>query len=149
MFWTKKPPQPQFDLSDRIQRVIDSFMENESLTDELEDAPARLLLDWAMSCARQIVQGTGNLHEEAADEAMAPRLKTLRQMVRSVSRLASSPSPEQDITVELNRFYELAGKVYGRSIAPSVADQKELLAGDRSEPLELIARLRARIEERS
>ena len=149
LFWKKKPPQPQFDLAGRIQRVTESLLENESLTNELEDDPARSLLDWAMSCTRQIVQGTGNLHEEAADEAMAPRLKALRQMVRSASRLASRRSPEQDISVELNRFYELAGKVYGRSIVPSDADQKELLAGDLPKPLELIARLRARIEERS
>jgi len=149
MFWKKKPPQPQIDLAGRIQSVIESLLENESLTNELEDAPARLLLDWAISCARKIVQGTSNLQDEAADEVMAPLLKDLRQMVRSASRLASSHSKDLDITTELDRFYELAGKVYGRPIVLSDADQKDMLAEDPSKPLELIARLRTRIEERS
>jgi hypothetical protein len=147
MFWKKKTPQPQIDLSERIRRVSESILENESLTGELEDAPAKLLLDWALSCTREIVQGTGGLHDAAAEEAMAPRLKALRQMLRSASRLASSRSPEVDITAELNRFYELAGKVYGRHIMPSDADQEEMVAGNFPNPQELIARLRTKIDE--
>lgn len=66
----------------RLERVTQSLLENEALTEGLDDEPAQALLDWAIACAEMIVRDSAALSKARMDS----RLRATRQLVRRVRR---------------------------------------------------------------
>ena len=77
---------------DYTQRAVESILENEALTADLDDQAASLLLDWAMSLAKQAAQGVAGMDEASAEEQFNERMRNVRQFIRQVNRWAGSPS---------------------------------------------------------
>ena len=84
-----------------LSRAIDALLGNEALTDRLADEPARLLLDWGTACTRQIFEHFPALDPQDQEELLAPRLKAVRRLMRSLNqwvpeRLAASAESNQE-----------------------------------------------------
>ena len=78
-------------IQQRLQRATESLLENEALTANLDDQAARVLLDWGVALAQQIVAKTIKLDEAAAEEATYQPMRALRKMLRQINDWASSP----------------------------------------------------------
>ncbi|MFC1974827.1 hypothetical protein ACFLXQ_00335 [Chloroflexota bacterium] len=115
----KNEPMPD-QLTQRIDRVAQSILENESLTSELDDAAAQELLDWGVDWAKIIVLHTANLNEIEAEEVMSPQLRANRRLMRVVNKWITK---QQAIDVEdsaksLTKIIEQVAIIYGEDFIP-------------------------------
>jgi hypothetical protein len=137
----------------RISRVAESILENERLTSDLDDSAAKELLDWGLTVARQIVQGTASVDDdEEAEQAMYPRLRATRRLMREVNRWIANQR-RGDVEGRDQAFHsilEQASIIYGRPFTAMNDDQRAVLAGAQSEfasdPPQMIAHLRELFE---
>lgn len=81
-----------------LEEAVTRLYENESLTDELDDQPAALLLQWAESQVSQLV--TQYRDDDAFEEAFKALRLLVRSMTRYVARRADTPSDEQAAYVQ-------------------------------------------------
>jgi transposase InsO family protein len=132
-------------LGQRMQRAAERILENEDLTADLDDDAAKVLLDWGVHCAEQIARDTFGLSVNQAEEAMYPRLRALRRLMRTVNGWAPKQQPMDAET--LTKMLEQAAIIYRDYVPPDRTPQEtfqqQSLAN--STP-ETIARLRAFIE---
>jgi len=72
------------------RQVVDLILEDEGLTSELEDAAARVVLQWAIRLAAQAVrareEGGPPLDRDGVAEVVAP----VRRLVRQISGLVAA-----------------------------------------------------------
>lgn len=152
----EEPAQPvvqrpeQTELDRRRQRAVESILDNESLTSNLDDDAARLLIDWGLSCAEQIVVSTVGMAAAEAEDATYPRLRATRRLMRFVNRWIRQRlemMPDES-TALLGQIVQQAEVVYGHSFAPPKPERQRAFAmmvfGD--EPAEIIQNLREFIE---
>lgn len=95
MSWFSKlfGPKQEYGTEQRAVRAAESILGNETLTNDLDDEAASVLLDWALAWAERVAHSTSRLDDEAAQEAMYPRLKAIRKMMRSINRWGFSQTP--------------------------------------------------------
>jgi hypothetical protein len=144
------PPPDRID--QRIRRVAESILDNERLTADLDDPAAQELLDWGLSIGRRIVQGTADVEDdEQAEQAMYPRLRATRRLMRAVNRwIASQREGDAEGQKEaLDSILEQASVIYGRPIT-TLGDEQRVSFGvqpeQASDPPQRIAHLRQLIE---
>jgi hypothetical protein len=108
------------ELAERVSRAAESILENESLTADLDDAAAKMLLEWAVACAEMIAAGTVGLNQPTAEEAMYPRLRATRRLMRAVNRWLPQrrQMAHEDNQRALEEVVELAAVIYGEDFAP-------------------------------
>lgn len=82
----------QSDIDRRVRRAAQSVLENESLTDDLDDKAAKALIDWGVSRAENAARATENLDDERAEEQMYPRMRANRKLMRTVNKLLARRS---------------------------------------------------------
>jgi len=109
------------DVDLRIQQVTESLLDNERLTADLDDEAAKVLLDWGLDRATEIVNQTGNMNEHQAYEFLGPRLKAVRRMLSATNRWISCQGHQQSELEQLEKIYRQATIVYGQ-IGPEEAD---------------------------
>ena len=148
-----KPSPIPAKIGQRISRVAESILENERLTSDLDDSAAKELLDWGLNVARQIVQGTaGEDDDEAAEQAMYPRLRATRRMMRAVNRWIANQQKgdAEGRDKALNNILEQASVTYGRPFAAMDDDQRATVSRVQleyaSDPPQMIAHLRELFE---
>jgi hypothetical protein len=140
-------------LKERIDRVAESILDNERLTADLDDSAAKELLDWGLAAAKQIAQGTADVDDdEQAQEAMYPRLRATRRMMRAVNIWVTTER-EGDMegsTRALDRIFEQASIIYGRAFTPPSTDQRDAFVHTQAKsidhPPQMIANLRQFLE---
>lgn len=141
------------ELSWRIKRVTESILENESLTADLNDKAAQALLDWMIDCAKMVAQSTATLDEQAAEEAISPRLRAIRRLMRLVNNWGAQGPPAETVAnrEQLDKILEQATTIYGQDF--TTFDSNRLNAfweqevDSVEEPQKLIESLRALIED--
>jgi len=74
----------------RVQRAVESILDNEALTQDLDDAAANALISWGTSWAESLARTAERSVEPDLDEATLLRLREVRRMMRSVSKWAAS-----------------------------------------------------------
>lgn len=77
------------DITARMQRVIEEMTGNEALWEMLDTEAAIEMLEWGKSMVRTVVQKTEEMDDFAAELALLPRLKAVRQTVRWVGNWAA------------------------------------------------------------
>ena len=143
------------DLIRRKNRAAESILENEALTDELDDTTAKALLDWGVACAEMIAQSTAGLDDSQADEVLSVRLRAIRRLIRGVSHWIARRL-DTDVagnTALLNKIVEQATIIYGQSAA-ATDDQRhgalsKLNAESANDPPQVITDLRHLFERSS
>ncbi|MEW6403766.1 MAG: hypothetical protein AB1649_18380 [Chloroflexota bacterium] len=88
-------------LNDRIKRVIEELAGNESLLGMLDTDAASEMLKWGTALAAALVQRTQDLDDLTADLALLPRLKAIRQAMRSIGNWAAGKYVDPADRVEL------------------------------------------------
>ncbi|MGZ9222600.1 MAG: hypothetical protein ACXW4Q_10865 [Anaerolineales bacterium] len=113
----------------RVQRVIEEMMGNEALLEMLETEAATEMLNWGIATAKTLVQETKGLDDIAADLAILPRLKAVRQTMRSVGNWAAGKYVDPESRVQLrDRLLENFKLIFGgEARLPSPERMDELL----------------------
>lgn len=76
------------DLNARIERAKKEISGNESLLEMVETDTATEIFNWGLAMAAEIAKETDGMDDAAADLVTAPRLKALRQSLRSIGNWA-------------------------------------------------------------
>ncbi len=141
------------DLNARMERVVEEMAGNEALLEMLETDAAREMLNWGIAIAKSMLSRTRELDDHDVDLAILPRLKAIRQTMRSIGNWAVGKyiDPEERIQLReklLANFRNIFGE---RRELPSARQMDELLSqvDDKSHtPLELILKIRDLFEQR-
>ena len=89
------------DLSARMERVIEEMTGNEALLEMLDTDAASEMLNWGIAIAKSIIGRTMELDDFAADLAILPRLKAIRQSMRSIGNWAAGKYADPESRMEL------------------------------------------------
>ncbi len=77
------------DLEARLQKAVEEITGNESLLEMLDEEAATEMLAWGKSTVTSLVKQTEGLDDVAAEEQLDPRLKAVRQFMRSAGNWAA------------------------------------------------------------
>ena len=142
------------DINERIQIAIESILENESLTADLDDDTANELIEWGTECAEKIVKSSVLTHKDDLDEIIDKRLKVVRNMMRQINLWIANRQFIDDDKNEkmLNSIIEQIKKIYNKDInLPTKSQQKHFLKQSlqlSDDPVKMVLRLRMLIEDR-
>lgn len=139
------------DIKARVQRVVEEMLGNEALLEMLETQAAMEMLNWGIEMATSLVKKTDDMDEPAANLTILPRLKEVRQSMRSIGNWAAGKYTDAASRIELRekllqRFRVIFGE---RAILPSAKELDALLkqADDKNNsPYQLILKLKELLE---
>ncbi|HUG33640.1 MAG TPA: hypothetical protein VMJ90_02630 [Anaerolineales bacterium] len=109
-------------LDTRIERAKKEISGNESLLDMLEVEAATEMFNWGQSLAESIASDTSGIDDAAAEDATAPRLKALRQALRSIGNWA------------VGKYSDPADRT---ALKEKLPEQMRLILGDKSNDLSI------------
>jgi len=89
------------EMGSRLQRVIEEITGNEALLEMLDTEAASEMLDWGITTAKSLVRETDSLDDFAANLAILPRLKAVRQVMRSVGNWAAGKYADPASRIQL------------------------------------------------
>ena len=140
------------DINSRVQRVISEMLGNEALLEMLETDAAVEMLNWGTSMATALVKTTNDLDDLAANLAIMPRLKAVRQSMRSIANWAVGKYIDPEDRVELrDKMLERFRVIFGEHVRlPSNEQFDELLnqVDDKNNtPYQLILKLKQLLED--
>ena len=138
----------------RVQRVIEELTGNEALLEMLETEAATELLNWGIELATALVKRTEGMDEADAERMLLPRLKAVRQMMRSVGNWAAGKYVDPEGRVQLrDNLLGYFKVIFGEGARlPSAEKMDELLnqVDDKNNtPHQLILKLKQLVEESS
>ncbi|HSL30078.1 MAG TPA: hypothetical protein VK900_12830 [Anaerolineales bacterium] len=142
------------DLSARMERVIEQLSGNEALVGMLETEAATEMLDWGIATAKSLITRTNELDDFAAELAVLPRLKAIRQSMRAIGNWAAGKYADPASRIELrDKLLRHFRTIFGEEKPlppPEKVDAVLNQVDDREKtPHELIVRLRQLLEETS
>ena len=135
------------DLNARVQRVIEEMLGNEALLEMLETDAAAEMLNWGTAMATSLVKTTNDLDDLAANLAILPRLKAVRQSMRSIGNWAVGKYTDPASRIELrDKLLERFRVIFGENARlPSIEQFDELLNqvdNKNNTPYQLILKLK-------
>ena len=138
----------------RVQRVIEELTGNEALLEMLETEAATELLDWGIEMATSPVKRTEGMDDADAEQILLPRLKAVRQVMRSVGNWAAGKYVDPESRAQLrDKLLENFKVIFGgEARLPSPEEMDELLnqVDDKNNtPHQLILKLKQSREESS
>lgn len=100
------------------ERFVERMLETENLTDELEDADARWLLEWGTGQIDRVLEG---IYE---DEAAGSKVNALMAVVRKINRMVGSREKRasQDLAADLMTLTGLFEAAFGAARPVTPAD---------------------------
>lgn len=141
------------DLKARMERVIEDMAGNEALLGMLDTDAAKEMLNWGIATAKSMISKTTDLNDMGAELAILPRLKAIRQSMRSIGNWAAGKYTDPESRVQLrDKLLKHLRTIFGeRRELPSVGQMDDVLSkvDDKSyTPHQLILKLRDVIEQR-
>jgi hypothetical protein len=140
------------DISARVQRTVEEMMGNEALLGMLETEAATEMLNWGIATAKTLISKTQDLDDFAADLALVPRLKAIRQLMRSIGNWAAGKYAAPASRVQLReKLLEYFRVIFGEdSHLPAAEKLDEVLNrvdDPKNTPQQLILKLKELIGE--
>lgn len=133
---------------ERVRRVQENIIGNETLGSSLDEAAASEMLSWGLKSAEGIAVSTEGMDDDVAELSMADRLKALRKLMRHLGRLLGE-GLEMDAegrTWLWDSVQKYARLLYGESLQfPNLEDVMGRLSGGES-PVQIISSLRKSFE---
>jgi hypothetical protein len=141
------------DLKARMERVVEEMTGNEALLQMLDTEAASEMLNWGLATAKSIIRRTMELDDFAAELTVLPKLKALRQTMRSVGNWAAGKYEDSESRVQLrDKLLEHFRTIFGeRRELPTAKQLDDLLqqANDEGQtPRQLILKLQDLLEQR-
>lgn len=135
------------DISSRIQHAIEEMTGNEALLGMLDTDAAIEMLNWGKSVATSVVKQTENLDDIAADLALLPRLKAVRQSMRSVGNWAAGKYVDPADRIQLrDKLLQHFATIWGDEAKLPTAGELDAVLNEADDanntPSQLIARLK-------
>jgi hypothetical protein len=81
--------------SDILRSATERLLEDETLTADLVDDAAKLLLDWGLEMAKRAVQQANGLPSEEIDLRLTELRRTMKQINREVGQVEPEAQAEQ------------------------------------------------------
>jgi hypothetical protein len=136
----------------RIQQVIDEMTGNEALLEMLETDAALEMLEWGKNMVVSLVKKTEEMDDFAAELALLPRLKAVRQSMRSVGNWAAGKYVDPADRIELReRLLGHFRTIFGEEKElPSAAEMDAVLNqvdDGQNTPQQLILELKGLLKE--
>jgi len=140
------------DIGSRIQHAIEEMTGNEALLEMLETDAAVEMLNWGKAMATAVVKRTEDMDDIAADLALLPRLKAVRQSMRSVGNWAVGKYTDPIDRIQLrDKLLQYFQTIFGNDSelpTPESLDAVLNETDDKSKtPLQLILRLKTLLPE--
>lgn len=101
----------------RLQQVAEQILTDSSLTDDMNDAEATHLIDWAVDVAKALALQTANMDDATAEDYLYPPMKHLRKTVKRINKLFAEMRDIDDVG-----FQELLTDIYGSAREVYVLD---------------------------
>jgi hypothetical protein len=142
------------DLSDRIRHAMEEMTGNEALLEMLEADAAQEMLDWGKSLAASIIRGTEDLDDFAADLALLPRLKAVRQSMRAIGNWAAGKYSDPDSRIQLReKLLDNFRTIYGQGPKLPSANRLDAVLSEadhpENNPYQLIVKFKNMLNEQS
>jgi hypothetical protein len=142
------------EINTRIQRMIEEMTGNEALLEMLETDAAAEMLNWGIATAKSIVSPAGDLDDFAADLAIFPRLKAIRQSMRSIGNWAAGKYADPASRIQLREkllghFRTIFGEEKPLPPAEKMDEVLNQVDDKTNTPHQLVLKLRQLIEESS
>jgi len=119
----------------RIKDAVEALMGNESLLEMLEGNAASELLSWGIELATRVVRGTAEMEDEDAAAAMLPRLRAVRQILRSIGNWVAGEPAEVSARTQLrDLLLEQFKTIFGDGSAMPTPAQIDQVLGQASDP---------------
>ena len=136
-----------------MERVIEEMSGNEALLQMLDTDAASEMLNWGIATAKSMISRTTNLDEFAADLAILPRLKAIRQSMRSIGNWATGKYTDSADRMQLrDKLLQHLRTIFGeRRELPTARQMDEVLSkvdDKRHTPHELILMIQDLFEQR-
>jgi hypothetical protein len=136
----------------RVERVIEEMTGNEALLEMLETDAATEMLNWGIATAKSVVANTLDLDDFTAELTILPRLKAIRQSMRSIGNWAAGKYADPASRIELrDKLLKNFRTIFGEERPlPSAEKMDEVLnqVDDKSNsPHQLVLKLRQALEE--
>jgi hypothetical protein len=140
------------ELHSRIERVIEQISGNEALLEMLETEAAREMLNWGIATAKSMVNKTMELDDFTAELALLPRLKAIRQSMRSIGNWAAGKYTDPASRIQLrDKLLKHFRTIFGEEKPlppPEKLDEVLNQVDDKSNtPHQLVMKLRQTLEE--
>jgi hypothetical protein len=131
----------------RLQRAIEELTGNEALLGMLETEAAEEMLNWGISMVTSLTEQSAGMDDSDAETLLMPRLKAVRQWMRTVGNWAAGQYEDPASRVQLGeKLLQYFATIRGRdAILPTVEELDAVLSEvDEREntPLQLILNLR-------
>lgn len=103
--------------------AAEMIFDAEGLTDDLEDAAAKRLLNWGAAQAKRLAL-------EAADGDLERAASNLRRVIKRVNNLVTDRAalPDDEFAAELTQLVALASRAVGLQVTGQQMDSQPLLA---------------------
>ena len=117
------------DIEARIQHAIEEISGNEALLEMLETDAALEMLNWGKTLAASLVRRTGGMDDIEAELELLPRLKAVRQFMRSIGNWAAGKYKDPASRVQLrDKLLEYFRTIFGEhSKLPSASQMDTVL----------------------
>lgn len=140
------------DFGTRIERVIEEMSGNESLLEMLDTDAATEILNWGIATAKSLVTKTQDLDDFAADLAILPRLKAIRQSMRSIGNWAAGKYADTASRIQLReKLLENFRVIFGGDATLPSADKLDSVLNQVDDktntPNQLILNLKQALDE--
>ena len=141
------------DLNTRMERVIEEITGNEALLQMLDTDAASEMLNWGIATAKAMISRTMELDDFATELAILPRLKAIRQSMRSIGNWAAGKYADPDSRAQLrDKLLEHFRTIFGeRRELPTARQMDDLLRQvdeKGATPHQLILKLQDLLEQR-
>jgi hypothetical protein len=137
----------------RMERIVEEMSGNEALLQMLDTEAASEMLNWGIATAKSILRRTMELDDFVVELALLPKLKALRQTMRSVGNWAAGKYEDSESRIQLrDKLLEHFRTIFGeRRELPTAKQLDHLLQQVDDEgqtPRQLILKLQDLLEQR-
>lgn len=139
-------------IESRIKKFVDEIVGNEALLDMLDTDAATEMLQWGIATATSLVKTTDGLDDITAELALSPRLKAVRQSMRSIGNWAAGKYADPESRAGLrDKLLEQFRVILGESAQLPSVDQMDGLLNQVDDqantPHQLVLKLKQLIED--
>lgn len=141
-------------IAERIQLAIKEMTGNEALLEMLESDAAVEMLEWGKGLAASVAERTADMDDVSADLALLPRLKAVRQSMRSVGNWAAGKYSDPADRVQLrDKLLQHFQTIFGDDAQLPTAAQLDTMLNEvdnsSNTPLQLVLKIKSLLQESS
>jgi hypothetical protein len=136
----------------RVDRIIQEMTGNEALLEMLDTDAATEMLNWGIATAKSVVTKSLELDDFTAELTILPRLKAIRQSMRSIGNWAAGKYVDQDSRIQLRdkllmHFRTIFGEEKQLPSPEEMDDVLNQVDDQTNTPHQLVLKLRQTLEE--